>query len=146
MDINGAQLKAILERGFRNYWYYKNVAGQGGYSFYTTCMLNVSAGSVITYQDTISYTPGIDNVVAMSVKGVPIDFTAATTYTVSTVNYLAAGSCNFNNGGVSLWPIPQIVADTQNYVRDVVIEYTPLLPQPISPMVEGRLRFLPPTP
>jgi 2',3'-cyclic-nucleotide 2'-phosphodiesterase/3'-nucleotidase/5'-nucleotidase len=143
MDINGAQLKAILERGFRNYWYYKNVAGQGGYSYYTTCMLNVSAGSVITYQDTISYTPGIDNVIAMSVKGVPIDFTAATTYTVSTVNYLAAGSCNFNNGGVSLWPIPQIVADTQNYVRDVVIEYTPLLPQPISPMVEGRLRFLP---
>ena len=81
--------------------------------------------SVITYQDTISYTPGIDYVVGMSVKGVPIDFTAATTYTVSTVNYLAAGSCNFNNGGVSLWPLTQIVADTQNYVRDVVIEYTP---------------------
>ena len=44
MDINGAQLKAILERGFRNYWYYKNVRKPGGYSYYTTCMLDVSAG------------------------------------------------------------------------------------------------------
>jgi 2',3'-cyclic-nucleotide 2'-phosphodiesterase (5'-nucleotidase family)/subtilisin family serine protease len=149
MDINGAQLKAILERGFRNYWYYKtypNDPNPGGYSKYTTCMLNVSAGAVITYQDTLTYTPSSNYVLGMSVKGVPIDFTAATTYTVSTVNYLAAGSCNFNNSGVSLWPLDQIVADTQNYVRDVVIEYTPLLPQPISPMVEGRLRFLPPTP
>jgi 2',3'-cyclic-nucleotide 2'-phosphodiesterase (5'-nucleotidase family) len=149
LQLNGAQLKAILERGFRNYWYYKtypNDPNPGGYSKYTTCLLGVSAGAVITYQDTISYTPGVDYVVGMSVHGVPIDFTTATTYTVSTVNYLAAGSCNFNTGGanpVSLWPLNQIVADTQNYVRDVVIEYTPLLPQPIAPMVEGRLRFLP---
>lgn len=143
MNINGAQLKAILERGFRNYWYYKNTSNAGGYSKYTTCMLDVSAGAVITYQDTISYTPGIDYVVGMAVNGVPVDFTAATTYTVSTVNYLAAGSCNFNNGGVSLWPLNQIVADTQYYVRDVVIDYIPLLPQPINPQIEGRLVFLP---
>ncbi|MBI5567617.1 MAG: 5'-nucleotidase C-terminal domain-containing protein, partial [Chloroflexi bacterium] len=143
MDINGEQLKAILERGFRNYWYYKNTSNAGGYSKYTTCMLDVSAGGVITYQDTLSYTTGIDYVVGMAVNGAPIDFTAATTYTVSTVNYLAAGSCNFNNGGVSLWPIPQIVADTQYYVRDVMIDYLPLLPQPINPQIEGRLVFLP---
>lgn len=143
MDINGAQLKAILERGFRNYWYYKNTPDAGGYSKYTTCFLDVSAGGVITYQDTISYTPGVDYVVGMSLHGVPIDFTAATTYTVSTVNYLAAGSCNFNNGGVSLWPLNQIVQDTQFYVRDAVIEYVPEIPNPIAPAVEGRLVFLP---
>jgi hypothetical protein len=105
--------------------------------------LDVSAGAVITYQDTISYTPGINYVVGMTLHGTPINFTAATTYTVSTVNYLAAGSCNFNNSGVSLWPIPQIVADTQYYVRDVMIDYVPLMPQPINPQIEGRLIFLP---
>ncbi len=143
MEINGAELKAILERGFRNYWYYKNTSNAGGYSKYTTCMLDVSAGAVITYQDTMTYTPGTDYVVGMSLHGSPIDFTAATTYTVSTVNYLAAGSCNFNDSGVSLWPISQIVADTQYYVRDVMIDYVPLLPQPINPQIEGRLIFLP---
>jgi 2',3'-cyclic-nucleotide 2'-phosphodiesterase (5'-nucleotidase family) len=146
MDLNGAQLKAILERGFRNYWYYKNSPNYGGYSHYTTCMLDVSAGAVITYQDTLTYTAGTDYVLGMAVNGVPIDFTAATTYTVSTVNYLAAGSCNFNNSGVSLWPLDQIVADTQYYVRDVVIDYVPLMSQPIAPAIEGRLVFLPPTP
>jgi hypothetical protein len=64
-------------------------------------------------------------------------------YTVSTVNYLAAGSCNFNNAGVTLWPLAQIAADTQNYVRDVVIEYLPTLAQPIAPAVENRLRGIP---
>ena len=54
-----------------------------------------------------------------------MDFTDATTYyNVSTVNYLAAGSCNFNDAGVTLWPLNQIVADTQYYVRDAVIDYT----------------------
>ncbi len=147
MNINGEQLKAILERGYRNYWYYKYVPNHGGYSYYTTCMLDVSAGAVITYtDDPLTYTVGVDHIAGMSVNGVPIDFTAATTYTVSTVNYLAAGSCNFNNGGVSLWPLDQIVHDTQYYVRDVVIEYIPTLAQPINPQIEGRLRFLPPTP
>jgi 2',3'-cyclic-nucleotide 2'-phosphodiesterase (5'-nucleotidase family) len=142
--LNGPQLKTILERGFRNYWYYKNVPGAGGYSYYPTCMLDISAGGVITYQDTISYTPGITYVLGLSFGSTSVDFLNATTYyTVSTVNYIAAGSCNFNNGGVTLWPLNQIVADTQNYVRDVVIEYVPTLAQPINPVVGNRLRFLP---
>jgi hypothetical protein len=58
------------------------------------------------------------------------------------VNYLAAGSCNFNNGGVSLWPLNQLVADTQYYVRDAVIEYIAAQPGPIAPAVEGRLQFI----
>ena len=142
-ELNGAQLKSILERGYRNYWYYKNTTNAGGYSKYTTCMLDVSAGGVITYQETISYTPGIDYVVSMTVNGTPIDFTAATTYTVSTVNYIAAGSCNFNNSSVTMWPPSQLKASTQYYVRDVVIEYVPTLLQPINPQIEGRLVFQP---
>jgi len=146
MEINGAQLKQILERGYRNYWYYyykdDDTPRWGGYSHYTTCMLDVSAGAVITYTDPgESMLPNGNNVAAMSVNGVPIDFTEATTYTVSTVNYLAAGSCNFNNSGVTLWPLDQIVFDTQYYVRDVVIEYIPTLTQPINPQIEGRLVF-----
>ena len=44
------------------------------------------------------------------INGKPVDFTDASKYyNVSTVNYLAAGSCNFNNNGVSLWPLNQIV-------------------------------------
>jgi len=39
MHMNGPQIKAILERGYRNYYYYKYVPGYGGYSYYTTCML-----------------------------------------------------------------------------------------------------------
>ncbi len=145
MEINGEQLKAILERAYRNYWYYKYVPNRGGYSYYTTCMLDVSAGSVITYtDDPLTYTVGVDHVAGMSVDGVPIVFDSAHTYTVSTVNYLAAGSCNFNNGGVTLWPLDQIIHDTQYYVRDVVIEYIPTLTQPINPQIEGRLQFIAP--
>jgi hypothetical protein len=60
---------------------------------------------------------------------------------VSTVNYLAAGSCNFNNGGVTLWPLNQIVADTQYYVRDAVIDYVTAMGT-VSPKIEGRLSFI----
>ena len=71
----------------------------------------------------------------------PVDFSDAETYyNVSTVNYLAAGSCNFNDGGVSLWPLDQIVHDTQYYVRDAVIEYIKNN-GPIQPAIEGRLQF-----
>jgi hypothetical protein len=56
------------------------------------------------------------------------------------VNYLAMGSCNFNDGGVSLWPLNQIVHDTQFYVRDAVIDYTTAAGT-ISPAIEGRLMF-----
>jgi len=60
---------------------------------------------------------------------------------VSSVNYLAAGSCNFNDDGVTLWPLDQMVADTQYYVRDSVIDY--ITDQvTISPALEGRLVFL----
>jgi 2',3'-cyclic-nucleotide 2'-phosphodiesterase (5'-nucleotidase family) len=144
--LNGPQLKTILERAYRNYWYYKYVPNWGGYSHYTTCMLDVSAGSIITYdEDPLTYTVGSEYVVGFSINGQPVNFLDATTYyTVSTVNYVAAGSCNFNNGGVTLWPLNQIVYDTQYYVRDVMIDYIPTLPQPIAPVpYEGRIRVLP---
>ncbi len=143
LRMNGPQLKAILERAYRNYWYYKYTTDHGGYSYYTTCMLDISAGGIITYdEDPITYTASVSYVVGLSINGNPVDFMDATTYyTVSTVNYLAAGSCNFNDGGVTLWPLGNIVADTQYYVRDAVIEYIPTLTQPIAPAVEGRLRF-----
>ena len=71
-----------------------------------------------------------------------VDFTDASTYyKVSTVNYLAAGSCNFNNSGVSLWPLNQIVDDTQYYVRDAVINYATAMGT-IDPQIEGRLNFI----
>jgi hypothetical protein len=54
------------------------------------------------------------------------------------VNYLAAGSCNFNNAGETIWPLDQIVADTQFYVRDSVIDYITAMGT-ISPAIEGRL-------
>src|SRR5512134_3884348 len=81
-------------------------------------------------------------VFSLEVDGHEIDFTDADTYyNVSTVNYLAAGSCNFNNGGVSLWPLNQIVADTQYYVRDAVIDYVTAMGT-VSPAIEGRLNFI----
>ncbi len=71
-----------------------------------------------------------------------MDFTDASTYyKVSTVNYLAAGSCNFNDSGVSLWPLNQIVNDTQYYVRDAVIDYA-TQKGIIEPKIEGRLQFI----
>ena len=144
LQMNGPQLKAVLERAYRNYYYYKYVPDYGGYSHYTTCMLDINAGGQITYRDMYPALPSGNNVVSLTFDAQTIDFMDATTfYTVSTVNYLAAGSCNFNNDGVSLWPLDQIVADTQNYVRDAVINYV-TDQEVIAPMVEGRLVFLPP--
>ncbi len=40
MNMNGPQLKTVLERAYRNFYYYKYVPGYGGYSYYTTCMLD----------------------------------------------------------------------------------------------------------
>ena len=77
------------------------------------------------------------------IDGKPVDFNdAATYYNVSTVNYLAAGSCNFNDSGVSLWPLDQIVQ-----------RHPVLRPRrgdrlhhgdqgTVSPAIEGRLVFL----
>lgn len=142
MKMNGPQLKAVLERAYRNYYYYKYVPGYGGYSYYTTCMIDINKGGQITYADTYPSLPSGDNVVALKVNGMEIDFSDAEKfYTVSTVNYLAAGSCNFNNAGVSLWPLSQITNDTQNYVRDAVIDYLTAQTAPVSPMIEGRLQF-----
>ena len=100
--------------------------GYGGYSYYTTCMIDINAGGKITYNDLYPavYDPSKSYVVSLEFDGKEVDFADATTYyRVSTVNYLAAGSCNFNNSGVSLWPLNQIANDTQYYVRDAVIDY-----------------------
>jgi 2',3'-cyclic-nucleotide 2'-phosphodiesterase (5'-nucleotidase family) len=144
MRMNGPQLKAVLERAYRNYYYYKYVPGFGGYSYYTTCMIDTDKGNVIKYADTYPALPNGNNVVSLTIQGQPVDFSDATkSYNVSTVNYLAAGSCNFNDAGESLWPLDQIVADTQLYVRDAVIAYVKAQTEPISPAIEGRLEFVP---
>jgi 2',3'-cyclic-nucleotide 2'-phosphodiesterase (5'-nucleotidase family) len=141
ISMNGPQLKTVLERAYRNYYYYKYVTGYGGYSYYTTCMLDTNSVGRIYYKDTSPALPSGDNVAALMIGGKPVDFgDASTYYNVSTVNYLAAGSCNFNDNGVSLWPLDQIVHDTQLYVRDAVIDY--ISDQgTVSPAVEGRLLF-----
>jgi 2',3'-cyclic-nucleotide 2'-phosphodiesterase (5'-nucleotidase family) len=142
MRMNGPQLKTILERGYRNYYYYKYVPGYGGYSYYTTCFLDINHGGQITYNDTYPALPDGNNVVSLTSNGTPVDFTDATKYyNVSTVNYLAAGSCNFNDAGVTLWPLNQVVADTQYYVRDAVINYIKAQTAPIAPAIESRLVF-----
>ena len=144
LEMNGPQIKAVLERSYRNWWWYNQGYPWGGYSHYTTCMLATDAGTVITYDGDLATEPDGNNVLSLTLDGVPIDFADATTYyNVSTVNYLAAGSCNFNDGGVTIWPLDQIVADTQFYVRDSVIDYITDTGT-ISPAVEGRLVF--PTP
>jgi hypothetical protein len=105
-------------------------------------MLDTNAGTQITYNDQNPYLPNGNNVVSLTFGTESVDFTdAATYYNVSTVNYLAAGSCNFNDGGVSLWPLNQIVHDTQYYVRDAVINYAKDMGT-IAPVVEGRLKFV----
>jgi 2',3'-cyclic-nucleotide 2'-phosphodiesterase/3'-nucleotidase len=142
LRMNGPQLKAVLERGYRNYYYYKYVSGYGGYSYYTTCMLATNKNNQITYRDAYPTLPNGSNVISLVINGVPVDFTdAAKYYNVSTVNYLAAGSCNFNDGGASLWPLNQTVNDTQYYVRDAVIDYLKAQTTPVSPAIEGRLQF-----
>jgi 5'-nucleotidase/UDP-sugar diphosphatase len=142
MRMNGPQLKQVLERAYRNWYYYNYVEDYGGYSHYTTCMLDINAGGVITYRDTYPSLPDGNNVVSLVVDGTPVDFADADTYyDVSTVNYLAAGSCNFNDGGVTLWPLDEIIHDTQYYVRDSVIDYIQAN-TPIAPQVEGRLQWV----
>lgn len=142
-SMNGKQIKQILERSYRNYWYYKYDPDYGGYSHYTTCFLATNAGNVISYSDLgSSIPPDGNNVVSLTIDGVPVDFTDETTYyNLSTVNYLAAGSCNFNDDGVTIWPLDKIINDTQLYVRDAVINYVNKQTEPIAPTIEGRLVF-----
>ncbi len=144
LNMNGPQLKRVLERAYRNFYYYKYVPGYGGYSYYTTCMLSINQGGQITYNDLYPapFDPNKSYVVSLTYDGHEVDFNDADTYyRVSTVNYLAAGSCNFNDGGVSLWPLDQIAADTQFYVRDAVIHYVTDMGV-VSPKIEGRLQFI----
>jgi 2',3'-cyclic-nucleotide 2'-phosphodiesterase (5'-nucleotidase family) len=141
VSMNGPQIKAVLERAYRNYYYYKYVAGYGGYSYYSTCMLDTDSNTRIVYDDRHPTLPSGNNVVSLTVNGTPVNFNDASRYyNVSTVNYLAAGSCNFNNSGVSLWPLNQIAYDTQYYVRDSVIDYIKHSGT-VSPAIEGRLTF-----
>jgi 5'-nucleotidase / UDP-sugar diphosphatase len=145
MEMTGPQIKAVLERSYRNYYYYKYVPGFGGYSYYTTCFLGTNFGNQITYKDTYPALPNGNNVKELLIGGVPVDFAdATTTHRVSTVNYLAAGACNYSDAGKTLWPLDQIVNDTQLYVRDAVIGYIiNETPPPIAPAVEGRIVFEP---
>ncbi len=147
LRMNGPQIKAVLERAYRNYYYYKYVDGHGGYSYYTTCMLDTNAVGKITYDEKAASgqatppKPDGNNVVSFTIGGKAVDFTDASTYyNVSTVNYLAAGACNYTDNGVSLWPLNQIVHDTQYYVRDAVVDYIKDKGT-VSPAVEGRLVF-----
>ncbi|HEY5121192.1 MAG TPA: 5'-nucleotidase C-terminal domain-containing protein, partial [Acidimicrobiales bacterium] len=143
LSMNGPQLKKVLERGYRNYYYYKNVPDYGGYSYYTTCMLDTNSVGKITYNDVspAAYDPTKSYVASLTINGKKVDFTDASKfYKVSTVNYLAAGSCNFNDNGVSLWPLNKILNDTQYYVRDAVIDYI-TAKGTVSPAIEGRLVF-----
>jgi 2',3'-cyclic-nucleotide 2'-phosphodiesterase (5'-nucleotidase family) len=143
LEMTGAEIKEILERGYRNYWYYTYEDDFGGYSHYTTCVLATNEGNVITFDDGgATVPPDGDDVVSLFIDGVEVDLTSDTdTYVVSTVNYVAAGSCNFNNDGETIWPLDQITHDTQLYVRDSVINYVEAQVGPISPMIEGRLVF-----
>jgi 2',3'-cyclic-nucleotide 2'-phosphodiesterase (5'-nucleotidase family) len=147
LKMNGPQIRAVLERAYRNFYYYKYVDGYGGYSYYTTCMIDTNAVGKITYDEktasgqTTPPLPDGHNVVSLTIDGTPVNFADATKYySVSTVNYLAAGSCNFNDNGKSLWPLSQIVHDTQYYVRDAVIDFV-RDQGTVSPAIEGRLVF-----
>ena len=145
-EMTGTQIKEVLERGFRNYWYYKYEEDYGGYSHYTTCVLATEAGNIIEYLDGgATAPPDGNNVISLTIDGVPIDLADDTTLlTVSTVNYVAAGSCNFNNDGETIWPLDQIIHDTQLYVRDAAIDYVAAQTGPIAPAIEGRLVFTTP--
>jgi hypothetical protein len=112
-------------------------------------MLTTDSGNVITYDEkSVSVSgdtlPDGNNVVSFFLEGTPVDFADATTmYNISTVNYIAAGSCNFNNDGETIWPLDQIVYDSQLYVRDSVINYVDAQVGAIHPAIEGRLVFIP---
>jgi 5'-nucleotidase / UDP-sugar diphosphatase len=144
MQMNGPQLKEILERSYRNYYYYKYVPGYGGYAYYATGMLDISIGGEIVYHDAYpaSYDPEVNHVLSLKVHGQEVDFEDPETYySVATVNYLAMGNVNFNDEGVSLWPLAQVTDVTQYYARDAVIDYIKDM-DTISPHIENRLRFV----
>ena len=69
--MNGPQIKAILERAYRNYYYYKYVPGYGGYNYYTTGMLTTGAGCQIIYHEAYpaSYSSDVSHVVSLKIGG-----------------------------------------------------------------------------
>ena len=142
LSMNGPQIKQILERAYRNYYYYQYVPGYSGYSYYTTSMLDINSGGYIIYNDLYPDLPNGYNAFSLVVNDKEVDFDDASAYYgVSTVNYLATGLCNFNDGGVSLWPLNQIVNNTQYYVRDAVIDFITAMGS-VSPVIEGRINFV----
>jgi 2',3'-cyclic-nucleotide 2'-phosphodiesterase (5'-nucleotidase family) len=142
LEMTGPQIKEVLERSYRNWWWFNQGYPWGGYSHYTTCMLATDAGNVITYTGDLVTEPNGNNVASLTLEGATVDFVdAVTTYLVSTVNYVAAGSCNFNNDGETIWPLDQIAYDTQLYVRDSVINYVDDHVGPLTTAIEGRLDF-----
>jgi len=137
LRMSGPQLKAVLERGFFNYDLWRK-----GQARYTTCFLDTSHGAKVTFDPTVPEAE--DNVVSLFVNDKRVNFSDPDTYyNVSTVNYLAAGACQYSDAGVTLWPLGQMVADTQYYVRDAVIDYIKAH-TPVAPEVEDRVRFLKP--
>jgi len=142
-QLNGPQIKTILERSYAN-WYYYTYGLPPGWSRYTTCFLVPAKGGRIVY-DT-SRAPDGSNVRAFTINGTSVDFTnPGITYTVATVNYVGAGSCNFRdlNTGETMWPVSQLITATQLYVRESVIDYIQAQPSGvITPTVEGRITFL----
>jgi hypothetical protein len=87
LNTNGPQLKAVLERAYRNYYYHKYVPSYGGYSNHTTCMLDTNFGNQIIYNDLNPALPTGHNVVSLVTNGEAVDFNdAGKYYLVSTVN------------------------------------------------------------
>ncbi|HEX2980331.1 MAG TPA: 5'-nucleotidase C-terminal domain-containing protein [Anaerolineaceae bacterium] len=144
LRMNGPQIRTILERAYRNYYYYKYFPGNTDYARATACMLDIDSSGQITYNDLYpnGYAPQVNHVASLVVNGVAVDLTNTTTYyNVATTNYLASGGCNYTDNTVSLWPLGQIVNDTQISLRDALIDYIAAAGT-VSPAVEDRLIFL----
>jgi uncharacterized repeat protein (TIGR02543 family) len=141
--MNGPQIKAILERAYRNYYYYKYVPGYGGYNYYTTGMLTTGAGCQIIYHEAYpaSYSSDVSHVVSLKIGGKSVNLDDATvTYRVATLRRLALGGVNFNNSGVSLWPLSKMTADTRFTLRNAVMDHIRDA-ELINPVIEKRLKF-----
>ena len=149
MNMNGPQLKAVLERGVPELLLLQVRSRLRRllllHHLHDRHQLGGPASTTRTPRPAL---PDGNNVMGLVINGKAVDFTDASKYyNVSTVNYLAAGSCNFNDGGVSLWPLNQIVNDTQYYVRDAVIDYITAIRAPSRPRSRaGCCSVIPPRP
>ena len=140
--MNGPQIKAILERAYRNYYYYKYVPGYGGYNYYTAGMLTTSAGCQIIYHEAYpAYSTDESHVVSLKIGGKSVNLDdASVTYRVATMRRLALGGVNFNNSGVSLWPVSKMTADTRFTLRNAVMNHIRDA-ELINPVIAKRLKF-----